>query len=93
MKLQYIVRNWSNTVRYRSGKRKGEKIMWNELKMIAEDFVDRDWTMAEKILFGLDCLLAGVILGFLFSPLKKGLSIGSNNGCNNTTCNCECEEE
>ncbi|MDY5845215.1 MAG: hypothetical protein SPJ92_01475 [Bariatricus sp.] len=67
--------------------------MWNELKLIAEDFADRDWTMAEKLLFGVDCLLAGVILGFILSPIRKGFSLGSNNGCNNTSYNCCCEEE
>lgn len=28
-------------------------------------------------------LLAGVIIGFVLSPVKKGIMLGSKNGCNN----------
>lgn len=31
-------------------------------------------------LIGLVCLLAGVIVGFLLAPVKKGIYCGNNNG-------------
>ena len=31
-------------------------------------------------LIGLVCLLAGVIVGFLLAPVKKGIYCGTNNG-------------
>lgn len=38
-----------------------------------------DWTPMEKILLLLDVLLFGILLGWLTSPLKNGLSFFSNN--------------
>ncbi|MBQ8965781.1 hypothetical protein [Ruminococcus sp.] len=32
---------------------------------------------------GLALFLLGVIVGFLFAPIKKGIKIGCNNGCDN----------
>lgn len=34
----------------------------------------------EKISFGLICLLGGIVAGFLFAPIKKGIYCGNNNG-------------
>ena len=34
------------------------------------------------ILLSVVCFLLGVILGFVFSPIKKGISIGNNSGNN-----------
>ena len=33
-----------------------------------------------KVLFGASCLLGGIVLGFIFAPIKNGMSIGNNNG-------------
>ncbi|MCD7957861.1 MAG: hypothetical protein LUG93_19345 [Lachnospiraceae bacterium] len=38
-----------------------------------------DWTPMEKVLLLLDVLLFGILLGWLMSPLKNGLSFFSNN--------------
>ncbi len=38
----------------------------------------------EKVfLYVLVAFLAGVIIGFMFSPIKKGIAVGSHNGSNN----------
>ena len=34
------------------------------------------------ILLSVVCFLLGVVLGFLLSPVKKGIAIGNNNGNN-----------
>lgn len=34
------------------------------------------------ILLSVVCFLLGVVLGFAFSPIKKGISIGNNSGNN-----------
>lgn len=53
------------------------------------DFLDkvkevfgREWSGEEKVLIMLCCVLLGVIYGFLISPIKKGISVGNNNGNN-----------
>mgnify|MGYP004445858195 CR=1 FL=1 len=47
------------------------------------DFFKRDWTMSEKVLLAADLVLAGVLIGWLTSPLKGGMfsnnTINSNN--------------
>lgn len=45
-----------------------------------KDFFRRDWTMSEKILVILCCVMFGVIKGFLMAPIKRGINCGSNNG-------------
>lgn len=45
-----------------------------------KDFFRRDWTMSEKILVVLCCVMFGVIKGFLMAPIKRGISCGNNNG-------------
>lgn len=52
------------------------KKIWEAIKA----FMVREWTLEEKILIMLCCVLFGVIKGFLCSPLKKGISIASGNG-------------
>lgn len=47
-----------------------------------KEFFKRDWTLAEKILMILCFFYLGVIKGFLFAPIKKGISCGNNNGNN-----------
>lgn len=50
--------------------------MWESIR----DFFRRDWTMSEKVLVILCCILLGMIKGFFFSPIKRGISLGNNNG-------------
>jgi hypothetical protein len=38
---------------------------------------------AEVLLLAILSFLAGLVVGFLISPVKKGITIGSYNGCNN----------
>ena len=45
-----------------------------------KDFFKRDWTLTEKVLVVVCCILLGVVYGFLIAPIKKGVSIGTNNG-------------
>lgn len=47
------------------------------------EFFKRDWTPAEKVLLIICCILIGVVKGFLLSPVKKGISCGSNNNNRN----------
>lgn len=50
--------------------------VWESLK----DFFRRDWSMSEKILVIVCCILLGVIKGFFLSPIRRGISLGNNNG-------------
>lgn len=43
-------------------------------------FMERDWSLAEKVLVIMCCVLYGMVYGFLISPVKKGISCGNNNG-------------
>ena len=42
-----------------------------------KDFFERDWTLEEKILIIICSILTGIVYGFLFAPIKKGISIGN----------------
>lgn len=53
--------------------------LWEDVK----DFFEREWTIPEKVLLIMCCVLFGVIQGFLLAPIKKGISCGNNNGSNN----------
>ena len=53
--------------------------MRNMLESI-RGFLNRDWTMAEKMLVILCCILIGIINGFFLAPIKRGISCGNNNG-------------
>ena len=50
--------------------------IWENIK----DFFTRDWTMTEKVLVILCCILLGMVKGFLLAPIKKGISCGNNSG-------------
>ncbi len=52
------------------------KRIWEAVR----DFFERDWTMTEKILIIVCCVLIGTLRGFLLAPIKKGISVGNNNG-------------
>ncbi|ROR25741.1 hypothetical protein EDD66_11098 [Mobilisporobacter senegalensis] len=56
-----------------------------------KDFISKDWTRGEKVLLASTCILAGIIVGFLIAPIKKGIQCGNNNG--NTTVYGEEERE
>ena len=45
-----------------------------------KDFFFFFWTLTEKILVMLCCVMFGIIKGFLMAPIKKGVSLGNNNG-------------
>ncbi len=42
--------------------------------------MEKDWNMMEKRLVMGVCLLAGMVLGFMMAPVKKGIYCGNNNG-------------
>ncbi len=52
------------------------KEVWKAVR----DFLERDWTLAEKVLVVLCCVLIGMLNGFFLAPIKKGISCGNNNG-------------
>ena len=54
------------------------KKVWEYVKT----FINHEWSMEEKVLVMLCCLLLGIIEGFIWAPLKQGIVIGSNNGNN-----------
>lgn len=54
------------------------------MKQYITDFINRSWTTEEKILVVLFSTLLGIVVGFIFSPVKKGISVLSHNGSNNS---------
>ena len=50
--------------------------LWENIK----SFLGRDWTPAEKVLILLCCVLIGMVKGFMLAPVKRGISVGNNNG-------------
>lgn len=47
-----------------------------------KDFFNSEWGLRDKIQITLIAFLTGIILGFTFSPIKKGIYCGNN--CGNT---------
>lgn len=47
------------------------------------DILKKEHTPLEKGLAMASTFLAGIIIGFVLSPVKKGIMFGSKNGCNN----------
>ena len=45
-----------------------------------KDFYHIEWNLPEKILVTATALCFGIIVGFLFSPIKKGIYCGNHNG-------------
>ena len=45
-----------------------------------KDFFTREWSPAEKVMMILVCFLSGMVHGFLWAPIKKGISCGNNSG-------------
>lgn len=54
------------------------------MKEFISEFINRSWTNEEKVLVVLSASLIGIVVGFIFSPLKKGISVFSHNGSNNS---------
>lgn len=44
------------------------------------EFYKKEWSLSEKVLMTAFCFLLGMNLGFLFSPVKKGVYCGNHNG-------------
>ena len=49
-------------------------------KIIMKDFYHSEWNLPEKILVTATALCFGIIVGFLFAPIKKGVYCGNHNG-------------
>lgn len=64
-----------------------------ECKCKVKEFFEKDWTMTEKILCLTVAALSGILAGFLFSPVKKGIKFCSEWGANNTRLQLEEDEE
>lgn len=43
-------------------------------------FFNREWNPCEQKLATAAAFLLGIVLGFMFSPIKKGIYCGNNNG-------------
>ncbi|MDE6313100.1 MAG: hypothetical protein K2M46_05700 [Lachnospiraceae bacterium] len=54
-----------------------------------QEIINKDYTPLEKILGIATALCVGIIIGFMLAPAKKGIMIGSKNGCNNGSHNKE----
>lgn len=52
-------------------------------KSCFKEFMEDNWSVAEKILACLVTMLSGIILGFILAPPSKGLHIRWSFGCNN----------
>lgn len=44
------------------------------------DFFDREWCESDKWLAVVSAFLAGVVIGVMVSPVKRGIYCGNNNG-------------
>ena len=56
-------------------------------------FFVKEHTPLEKGLMVATALCTGIIIGFVASPIKRGVAIGSNNGCENTVLNQKSDKE
>lgn len=45
-----------------------------------KSFYLHEWSMSDKKLMVAIAFLSGIIIGFIFSPVKKGVYCGNNNG-------------
>lgn len=51
-----------------------------EENYMIKKFYNREWSLEEKMLLTWACILGGMVVGFLFSPIKKGVYCGNHNG-------------
>ena len=49
-------------------------------RIIMKDFYHSEWNLPEKLLVTATALFFGIIVGFLFAPIKKGVYCGNHNG-------------
>lgn len=60
---------------------------FTNLTGLIQAFFNRDWTISEKILLVIDCILFGMVLGAIWSPKRNKSSVlgsyNSGNGCGN----------
>ncbi len=45
-----------------------------------KDFFNEEWNILDKKLVVSTALLLGIIIGFIFAPIKKGVYCGNHNG-------------
>lgn len=45
-----------------------------------KDFFNEEWNILDKKLVVSTALLSGIIIGFIFAPIKKGVYCGNHNG-------------
>ncbi len=45
-----------------------------------KDFFNEEWNIHDKKLVVSTALLLGIIIGFIFAPIKKGVYCGNHNG-------------
>ncbi|WP_185967680.1 hypothetical protein [Clostridium sp. HBUAS56010] len=45
-----------------------------------KEFFNQQWNHGEKLLVVAAFFMSGIILGFIFSPIKKGIYCGNHNG-------------
>jgi len=45
-----------------------------------KNFYNREWSFCEKKLVTASAFLLGIVIGFMFAPIKKGIYCGNNNG-------------
>lgn len=63
------------------------------MKKVICNFFEKDWTMSEKVLLVSAVSMAGMLLGFLLSPVKhRCISCGNHSG-NYSGSKCFCETE
>ncbi|MFT4106451.1 MAG: hypothetical protein QM657_11880 [Lacrimispora sp.] len=49
------------------------------------NFLNREWSSCDYKLITIIAFLSGIIIGFMFSPVKKGIYCGNHNGNTQTT--------
>lgn len=58
-------------------------------KAVFIKFIQKDWSLSEKILVGISLTLVGILAGFIIAPIKQGIKVnwalashnGSRNAC------------
>lgn len=52
----------------------------NRKELAMKDFFNEEWNIHDKKLVVSTALLLGIIIGFIFAPIKKGVYCGNHNG-------------
>jgi uncharacterized membrane-anchored protein YhcB (DUF1043 family) len=52
----------------------------NRKELAMKDFFNEEWTILDKKLVVSTALLLGIIIGFIFAPIKRGVYCGNHNG-------------